>query len=183
VTSLPSGERELYRDRLRAPRSAAVILLVFFEAVAVAAILIGHASAGNAAFGLVMATVIPIGIGVWAELGSRRVWFIVGERTLKLGRVPAFPASAVRDFELLDGKQAVDRARSEIRGDSTQWNQRTKPNPNLRGSLAANGAENAVLIHVDPHAARIPTDTFLIGTRRPEALMAALREATRAAAV
>jgi hypothetical protein len=52
------------------------------------------------------------------------------------------------------------------------------PNPNLRGSLAVRGATSAVLIHVDPHAARIKTDTFLIGTRRTEELISALREST-----
>ena len=127
---------------------------------------------------IALATLTPLLNGVWAEIGSRQVRFVVGERTLKLGRLPAFPAAAVKDYELVEGKQRVDQLRLQIRGESTQWNLRTRPNPILRGSRAPKGVANAVLIHVDPAAAHMKTDTFLIGTRHPEGLVAALNEAT-----
>lgn len=177
MTSSAQG-RELFREQYWAPRRPAIVIVLYCQAVFWAIFLIGHPSRGSAIGGFVFMTLMPIGIGIAFEMGARHVWFVVGERTLTFGRVPPFPASAVRDFELLSGKRRIDKVRLQIRGRSTQWNMRTRPNPNLRGSLAPKGVDHAVLIHVDPAAARMETNTFLIGTRRPEELVSALREAT-----
>jgi hypothetical protein len=173
MRGFPKDERVVFRERYVFSHRPGVYLFLLVEAIIWTLIAINGWDT-NALIALLAGTGIGILVPVWLELGARQVWFIVGERTVKFGRVRAFPASAVREFEPVDGKVAIKRVRDRLMGNTTAWNMRTKPNPNVKGTLAPKWVDQAVLVQADPSIG--PTHTFLIGTRHQQELLDALRE-------
>jgi hypothetical protein len=151
-----------------------VVLFLYFQIVAWTVVLVLRPTLGNAIFGLVASTVIPVGIGVWAELGSRQVWFVVGERSIKFGRVRPFSAAEVVSFAPMSGKREIKALRKRLRGDADIFNASRRPH--LKGLLAPPGVEDAVLVRLKPGT--VAGDLFLIGTHHQAELLAALHEAT-----
>jgi hypothetical protein len=171
--AIPDGERVLFRERYVFSRRPFVYLFIYSEVVAISIVVIGGWNTTNDLIGLPIATALALLIGVWAELGARQVWFIVGEKTVVFGRVKPFPVSALREFEPVDGKVAIRQVRDRLMGNTTMWNARTKPNPNVKGTLAPKWVDQAVLVQAD--ASIGPTHTFLIGTRHQQELLDVLR--------
>src|SRR3954468_20131072 len=119
-----------------------------------------------------MTTLVALLLGVWMELGARQVWFIVGEKTIKFGRVRPFPASAIRAFSPVAGKEEIRVLREKLIAGTNILNMRTNPNPHMKGFLAPKWVDAAVLVEADPSIG--PMHTFVIGTRHQRELLDAL---------
>ena len=171
--SAPADDRVLFAEQMWVPWQATASIIALPTVIAAAIVVIAHPDATSTIIGMTAMPSIGIAVAALFVLGARRVVNRVGEQTLRLGRARPVPVQAIREVRLVEGSREITRLRRRLRGDAAFFG--SSFNPALKGILAPPRCESAVLIRVDPQAG--PTHTFLVGTRRPNELLAALGRA------
>jgi Protein of unknown function (DUF3093) len=159
-----------FEERLWYPTWPFVLLLGFCCLVGV----VGGVVTDTDATGWIWVFAALIGsVLFWAtllKLSYRRLYTRVGEHTLELGRNIVVPRESVRESRIVEGAE-LKQLKAELREGGNFFN--AGHNPRLRGLVMMPGAKTAVYLKIDPPIRE--TDTFVVATKRPEELLAAVQ--------
>jgi Protein of unknown function (DUF3093) len=117
--------------------------------------------------------VVTIGVFLWAvvlKLGYRRLHTTVDDRSVLVGRGIRVPRESVKEARIVSGSE-LKGLKAELREGANLVN--TSRKPALRGLVMMPGAKTAVYLRIDPPVRE--TSTFVVATRRPQELLAALQ--------
>lgn len=171
VTMTPmDDERVLFEERLWYPTWPILILLGFLYVVAIGEALVGSTDTTGWIIALAFPPVVAIVVGAVFKWIYRRLVTRVGEQTMELSRDRVVPRESVQEARIVSGDE-LKRLRHELRRGANLVN--ANRSARLRGLVTMPGVKTAVYLRVDPPVKG--TGEFLIATRRPEELLAAVQ--------